>query len=37
MDQAVYICIGILNKDCNFNTEAHRVKIKSMPRVYLVK
>lgn len=36
MVQAAFICIGILNKDCNFNIEARRVKIKSMPKVYLV-
>lgn len=36
MDQAVFIVIGILNKDCSFNIEAHIIKIKGMPRVYLV-
>lgn len=28
MDQVVFIVIGILNKDCSFNIEAHIIKIK---------
>lgn len=36
MDQTVFIVIGTLNKDFSFNIEAHIIKIKNMPRVYLL-